>query len=128
MKISELWLREWVNPALDGQELAALLTMAGLEVDAINPVAGDFTSVIVAKVLSTAPHPQADRLTLCEIDINGAQSLKVVCGATNVRAGLKVALAQVGAQLPGGLSIKDILFTRRAFSRNALFGHRIRFN
>lgn len=107
MKISELWLREWVNPDLDGQELAALLTMAGLEVDAINPVAGDFTSVIVAKVLSTAPHPQADRLTLCEIDINGAQSLKVVCGATNVRAGLKVALAQVGAQLPGGLSIKE---------------------
>lgn len=106
MKVSELWLREWVNPSLDIQQLAARLTMAGLEVDAINDVAGVFDRVIVAQVTNTSPHPQADKLTLCEIN-TGETSLKVVCGAANVRAGLKVALAQIGANLPGGLLIKE---------------------
>src|ERR1700742_519708 len=101
MKVSELWLREWINPALDEQQLAALLTMAGLEVDAVSPVAGVFDKVIVAQVISTSPHPQADRLTLCEVDAGRENPLKVVCGASNVRAGLKVALAQIGANLPG---------------------------
>ncbi|MBA3537653.1 MAG: phenylalanine--tRNA ligase subunit beta [Tatlockia sp.] len=108
MKVSELWLREWVNPSLlDEQQLAALLTMAGLEVDIVSPVAGVFDQVIVAQVLSTSPHPQADKLTLCEINTGAENPLKVVCGASNVHAGLKVALAQVGANLPGGLHIKE---------------------
>lgn len=106
MKVSELWLREWVNPSLNCQQLATLLTMAGLEVDAVNPVAGIFDKVIVAQVLKTTPHPQADKLTLCEI-YTGSEVLKVVCGASNVRTGLKVALAQIGANLPGGLLIKE---------------------
>ncbi|KTC85136.1 phenylalanine--tRNA ligase subunit beta [Legionella brunensis] len=107
MKISELWLREWVNPSLDEQQLAALLTMAGLEVDAVNPVAGQFEGVIVAQVINTKPHPQADKLTLCEVDAGEGQVLKVVCGASNVRKGLKVALAQIGAHLPGDFIIKE---------------------
>ncbi|HHF7345629.1 TPA: phenylalanine--tRNA ligase subunit beta [Legionella feeleii] len=107
MKVSELWLREWVNPSLNGQQLASLLTMAGLEVDAVTPVAGAFTGVIVAEVLNTTPHPQADKLTLCEINTGAGKPLKVVCGAANVRQGLKVALAQIGANLPGGLVIKE---------------------
>ncbi|ARG99321.1 phenylalanine--tRNA ligase subunit beta [Legionella micdadei] len=107
MKVSELWLREWVNPSLNEQQLASLLTMAGLEVDAVTPVAGVFEQVIVAQVMSTKPHPQADKLTLCEVNTGSASPIKVVCGAANVRAGLKVALAQVGANLPGGLVIKE---------------------
>jgi phenylalanyl-tRNA synthetase beta chain len=107
MKVSENWLREWVNPALDGQQLASLLTMAGLEVDAINPVAGQFDHVIVAHVINVQSHPQADKLSLCEINTGKNPLLKVVCGAQNVRPGLKVALAQVGATLPGGLLIKE---------------------
>lgn len=107
MKLSELWLREWVNFSLTENELAAQLTMAGLEVDAVSPVAGAFTHVIVAEVLSTKPHPDADKLTLCEVNINAEEPLKIVCGAVNVRPGLKVALAMIGAQLPGGLKIKE---------------------
>ncbi len=107
MKLSKLWLREWVNFSLTEQELADQLTLAGLEVDAISPVAGEFSNVVVAQVLSTRPHPNADKLTLCEVNINTDKSLAIVCGASNVRAGLKVALAMVGAQLPGGLKIKE---------------------
>ncbi|MDP1603097.1 MAG: phenylalanine--tRNA ligase subunit beta [Legionella sp.] len=107
MKVSENWLREWVNPALDSQQLASLLTMAGLEVDAINPVAGIFEQVIVAQVINVTSHPQADKLSLCEISTGKDALLKVVCGAQNVRPGLKVALAQIGATLPDGLVIKE---------------------
>ncbi|KTD59962.1 phenylalanine--tRNA ligase subunit beta [Legionella shakespearei] len=107
MKLSKLWLREWVNFTLTEQKLADQLTMAGLEVDAVSPVAGEFTHVVVAEVLSTKPHPDADKLTLCEVNANTDKPLKIVCGAANVRAGLKVALAMIGAQLPGGLQIKE---------------------
>ncbi|KTD17541.1 phenylalanine--tRNA ligase subunit beta [Legionella jordanis] len=107
MKVSELWLREWVNPALEGEQLASLLTMAGLEVDSVSSVAGSFNAVVVAEVLNTMPHPQADKLTLCEVNDGTGKTLKVVCGASNVRSGLKVALARVGAHLPGGLTIKE---------------------
>ncbi|CEG55823.1 phenylalanine--tRNA ligase subunit beta [Legionella fallonii] len=107
MKVSKLWLHEWVNFSLTEQELAAQLTMAGLEVDSVSPVAGEFTQVVVAEVLSTKPHPDADKLTLCDVNAGADQVLKVVCGARNVRPGLKVALAMVGAQLPGGLKIKE---------------------
>ncbi|KTD68532.1 phenylalanyl-tRNA synthetase, beta subunit [Legionella steelei] len=107
MKLSKLWLREWVNFSLTEQELAHQLTMAGLEVDAVSPVAGEFTQVIVAEVLSTKPHPNADKLTVCEVNANTDKPLQIVCGASNVRAGLKVALAMVGARLPGGFNIKE---------------------
>lgn len=107
MKLSKLWLREWVNFSLTEQELADQLTMAGLEVDAVNPVAGEFNQVIVAQVLSTKPHPDADKLTLCEVNIGADKPLKIVCGAANVRPGLNVALAMIGAKLPGGLQIKE---------------------
>lgn len=107
MKLSELWLREWVNPSLTVQTLASQLTMAGLEIDALNPVAGTFDKVIVAEVTGTKVHPQADRLTLCEVNIGGDICLQVVCGAANVRPGLKTALAMVGASLPNGMLIKE---------------------
>lgn len=107
MKISELWLREWVNPALTGPQLAAQLTMAGIEVDGLNPVAGSFDHVVVAAVMATKPHPQADKLTLCEVDAGTGEHLHIVCGASNVRPGLKVALAMIGAQLPGDIQIKE---------------------
>lgn len=107
MKLSKLWLREWVNFSLTEHELAEQLTMAGLEVDAVSPVAGEFTHVIVAEVLSTKPHPDADKLTLCEVNVNSDKPLQIVCGAANVRAGLKVALAMIGAVLPGGFKIKE---------------------
>lgn len=107
MKVSEMWLREWVNPSLSNEQLACQLTMAGLEVDALNPVAGSFNHVVVAHVVQTMPHPQADKLTLCEIDASTGALLQVVCGASNVRAGLRVALALSGAHLPGDFVIKE---------------------
>ncbi len=106
MKISELWLREWVNPSLTAEQLASQLTMAGLEVDAITPVAGPFSGVIVGEVVKTYPHPQADKLTLCEVRAADDEILKIVCGASNVRAGLKIPLATVGAKI-GDLKIKE---------------------
>lgn len=107
MKVSELWLREWVNPPLDAKELAGLLTMAGLEVDAVSPVAGAFEQVIVAEVMSTVPHSQANKLTVCQVNTGASTPVQIVCGASNVRPGLKVALAQIGANLPGGIQIKE---------------------
>lgn len=107
MKVSELWLREWVNPPFDGEALASQLTMAGLEVDSLHPVAGKFDKVIVAEVLETKSHPQADRLTICKVSTGLGEPLQIVCGASNVRAGLKVALAQVGATLPNDFVIKE---------------------
>lgn len=107
MKLSLLWLREWVNCLSTEQELADQLTMAGLEVDSVSPVAGAFSKVVVAEVLSTSPHPNADKLTLCEVKADNDNPLKIVCGAANVRPGLKVALAMIGAKLPGGMRIKE---------------------
>ena len=107
MKISEAWLREWINPPLSTQDLANQLTMAGLEVESLTPAAGAFDHVVVAKVVHTKPHPQADRLTLCEVDVGNGSPLAIVCGASNVRPGLMVALAKIGAHLPNGLVIKE---------------------
>lgn len=109
MKVSKAWLQEWVSSSLTGQQLAAQLTMAGLEVDAVSPVAGEFNSVVVAHVLRTTPHPQADKLTICEVDAGSSSPIQVVCGASNVCAGLKVALAMIGANLPGGMIIKETM-------------------
>lgn len=105
MKISESWLREWVNPPVSTEQLVQQVTMAGLEVDAVVPVAGHFNGVVVAQILSAETHPDAQKLRVCQVDAGG-EPLQIVCGAANARAGIKVPLAQVGAQLPGGLEIK----------------------
>ncbi len=106
MKFSEAWLRQWVNPSISTTELSAQLTMAGLEVDAIESVAGDFNSIVVGEVLSVKPHPDADKLRVCEVNIGGKENLSIVCGAKNVATGMKVPTALIGAQLPDGLQIK----------------------
>ena len=105
MKISELWLREWVSPDLDTAALAHQITMAGLEVDAIDPVAGVFSGVVVAEILSAEPHPDADKLRVCQVS-TGGETVQIVCGAPNARVGLKAPLAQIGGQLPGDFKIK----------------------
>lgn len=106
MKFSEQWLREWVNPDISTAQLAEQLTMAGLEVDAIDPVAGEFDNVVVGEVLSVEPHPDADKLRVCLVNIGAKDPVSIVCGASNVCVGLRVPTAQIGAQLPGGLKIK----------------------
>ncbi len=100
MKISEYWLREWVNHLLSTKELVNQLTMAGLEIDNITPVAPDFTQVIVGEVLSVASHPHAEKLTICQVNIGNTQPLTIVCGASNVQVGMRVPTALIGAQLP----------------------------
>jgi len=105
MKFSEQWLREWVNPNIGSQELMDQITMAGLEVDGFEPVAGEFSGVVVGEVESVEPHPDADKLRVCQVS-DGEQTVQVVCGAPNVRAGLKVPFAVVGAVLPGNFKIK----------------------
>lgn len=107
MQFSEAWLRSLVNPALNTQELGHLLTMAGLEVEALEPVAPAFNQVVVAEILSAEQHPNADRLQVCQVNVGEAQPLTIVCGAPNARAGLKTACALVGAVLPGGFPIKQ---------------------
>ncbi len=105
MKFSEQWLRTWVSPQVSREELVARLSMVGLEVDAVTPVAGDFSGVVVGEVLSTEQHPDADKLRVCQVS-NGSETFQVVCGAPNVRPGLKIPFAQIGAQLPGDFKIK----------------------
>ncbi|MBU2862708.1 phenylalanine--tRNA ligase subunit beta [Reinekea forsetii] len=105
MKISEKWLRQWVNPAITAQDMMDQITMAGLEVDGFEPVAENFSGVVVGEILTAKQHPNADKLQVCEVS-NGSETVQVVCGAPNARAGLKVAFAQVGAVLPGDFKIK----------------------
>ena len=106
MKFSEQWLREWINPDISTDELAHQLTMAGLEVDAIEPVAGTFTKVVVGEVLSLEKHPDADKLNVCQVNVGEAEPLTIVCGAANVRQGMRIPAALVGASLPGDFKIK----------------------
>ena len=106
MKFSEQWLREWINPAISTDELSHQLTMAGLEVDAIEPVAAAFTKVVVGEVLSVEKHPDADKLNVCSVNIGDQEPLNIVCGASNVRVGLRIPAALVGAVLPGNFKIK----------------------
>ena len=105
MKFSEQWLRGWVSPQVDRDELVARLSMAGLEVDSVTPAAGVFTGVVVGEVLSTEQHPDADKLRVCQVS-NGVETFQVVCGAPNVRPGLKIPFAMIGAELPGDFKIK----------------------
>ncbi|WP_284602864.1 phenylalanine--tRNA ligase subunit beta [Dickeya dadantii] len=106
MKFSELWLREWVNPAISSDALSEQITMAGLEVDGVEPVAGAFHGVVVGEVVECAQHPNADKLRVTKVNVGGDRLLDIVCGAPNCRQGLKVAVATVGAVLPGDFKIK----------------------
>lgn len=106
MRVSENWLREWVNPAVNTQQLADILTMAGLEVDSIEPAAPAFSGVVVAKVLKVTAHPDAKKLHVCDVDDGNGNVSKVICGASNVREGLIVAFAKVGAVLPNDFKIE----------------------
>ena len=108
MKFSESWLREWVNPSINTEELVDQLTMAGLEVDGVEQAAGIFSGVVVGEIVSIEPHPDADKLRICQVAGNGISNgsnkesdrTQVVCGAANARIGLKVPFATVGALLP----------------------------
>ncbi|NMC24588.1 MAG: phenylalanine--tRNA ligase subunit beta [Serratia sp.] len=106
MKFSELWLREWVNPAISSEALSDQITMAGLEVDGVDPVAGAFNGVVVGEVVECGQHPNADKLRVTKVNVGGDRLLDIVCGAPNCRQGLKVAVATVGAVLPGDFKIK----------------------
>lgn len=106
MQFSEKWLREWVNPALDTEALGHQLTMAGLEVDDIQPVAPPFTGVVIGQVESVAQHPDADRLRVAQVNIGSGELQQIVCGAANCAEGIRVPVATVGAVLPGDFSIK----------------------
>ncbi|QKQ70811.1 phenylalanine--tRNA ligase subunit beta [Acinetobacter sp. 10FS3-1] len=106
MKISENWLRTWVNPAIDSEKLSDQLTMLGLEVDELAPAAKPFTGVVVGEVLTVEQHPDADRLRVTTVNIGSGEPLQIVCGAPNVRAGMKAPVATIGAVLPGDFKIK----------------------
>lgn len=102
MKLSESWLREWVNPSIDSAELVEQITMAGLEVDGVESVAGNFSGVVVGEIISIEQHPDADKLRVCQVAGNGSDTVQVVCGAPNARQGIKIPFATVGAALPSG--------------------------
>jgi phenylalanyl-tRNA synthetase beta chain len=106
MQISEAWLRSYVNPAISTKELVEQLTMAGLEVGSVEPAAAKFSGVVVGEVLSMHQHPDADRLRICHVAVGEAEPLQIVCGASNVRVGLKIPAALIGAILPGDFKIK----------------------
>jgi len=106
MKISTQWLREWVNPPVDDAALADQLTLAGLEIEAIEPVVEAFEGVVIGHVKSVEQHPNADRLRVCQVSVGKPELLQIVCGAPNVHVGMRAPCALVGANLPGGVKIK----------------------
>ena len=105
MKFSEKWLRTWVDPQIGTQELCDQLTSVGLEVDAIEKLTGEFSGVVIGEIVEHKAHPNADRLSICNV-FDGSEKYSVVCGAPNARVGLKTAFAKVGSELSGGLKIK----------------------
>ena len=105
MKLSENWLREWVNPPATATELAHKLNMAGLEAEAEAMLSVLPNGIVVGRILKTAPHPQADRLRVCEVDAGTGEVLQIVCGAANARPGILVPAALPGAILPSGTQI-----------------------
>ena len=109
MQFPESWLREFCNPPLTTQQLADTLTMAGLEVEELKPVAPPFTKIVVGEIKSAAKHPNADKLQVCEVDVGQGVLLSIVCGAPNARVGIKVPCAMVGAELPPGEDGKPFL-------------------
>jgi phenylalanyl-tRNA synthetase beta chain len=106
VKVSFEWLRSWVDPGWDVPTLSARLTMAGFEVEGVEPACAPFAGVVVAEVLSCERHPEADKLTVCRVAHGTEAPVQVVCGAPNVRPGMRTALALVGAELPGGMKIR----------------------
>jgi phenylalanyl-tRNA synthetase beta chain len=107
MKFSESWLREWVNPSVDRKQLSDAITMAGLEVESISHVAEKFQGVVVGEVISVAKHPEAERLNICAVNAGTDKTLTIVCGASNVKAGMKYPAALEGAVLSSNLVIKN---------------------
>ncbi|MCQ9616467.1 phenylalanine--tRNA ligase subunit beta [Paenalcaligenes niemegkensis] len=108
MLLSESWLRSFVDASLDADTLSHRLTMAGLEVEDVCTAAPAFTQVVVGHIVDVSPHPDADRLRVCKVDDGSGELLQIVCGAPNAAVGLKVPVAQVGAELPGGLAIGPV--------------------
>jgi phenylalanyl-tRNA synthetase beta chain len=106
MKFSENWLRSLVNPPVDRDELCRRLTMAGLEVEAVEALGGGLDGVVVGEIVDCAPHANADKLRVCQVSIAKGVPLQIVCGAPNARVGLKAPLATIGARLPNGVEIK----------------------
>ena len=109
MQFPESWLREFCNPALTTEQLAETLTMAGLEVEELKPVAPPFSHIVVGEIKEAAQHPNADRLRVCQVDVGQSSLLTIVCGAPNARVGIKVPCALVGAELPPGDDGKPFL-------------------
>ena len=106
MRLPISWLRSWVAVPWSDSELAERLTMLGIEVESMTPAAPAFSGVVVAKIISAEAHPQADKLRVCKVSIGKGEPLQIVCGAPNARAGLRSALATVGALLPGEINIR----------------------
>ena len=106
MKLTRHWLSEFVDLAGSDAEVAATLTSIGLEVESVAPAAPLFSGVRVGEVLAASRHPKADKLSVCVVTTDGNDRLQIVCGASNVRVGLKVAVAMLGAELPGDIKIK----------------------
>ncbi|MCY1167574.1 Phenylalanine--tRNA ligase beta subunit [compost metagenome] len=109
MQFPESWLREFCNPSLTTEQLAETLTMAGLEVEELKPVAPPFTKIVVGEIRDAVQHPNADRLRVCQVDVGQGSMLNIVCGAPNARVGIKVPCAMVGAELPPGEDGKPFL-------------------
>src|SRR6476620_1046991 len=109
MQFPESWLREFCNPPLSTQQIADVLTMGGLEVEDLRPVAPPFTRVVVGEIKEAVQHPNADRLRVCQVDVGQGALLNIVCGAPNARVGIKVPCALVGAELPPGEDGKPFL-------------------
>jgi len=106
MKISENWLRTWVNPNISTDELVATLTMAGLEVDGTQVMGAELAGILVGKIVKAEQHPEADKLQVCKVDVGAEETLQIICGAPNAREGIKVAVAIIGCILPGDFKIK----------------------
>lgn len=106
MKISENWLRSWVNPNISTDELVAILTMAGLEVDGTEVMGAELAGILVGKIIKAEQHPEADKLQVCTVDVGAEENLQIICGAPNARQGIKVAVATIGCVLPGNFKIK----------------------
>ncbi|MCO7223773.1 phenylalanine--tRNA ligase subunit beta [Pleionea sp. CnH1-48] len=106
MKVSEKWLREWVNPDISTEDLAAQVTMAGLEVDSLEKVGEGLDGVVVGQIVKAEQHPDADKLRVCEVNVGAEENLQIICGAPNARDGIKVVVATIGSVLPGDFKIK----------------------
>ena len=106
MQISLAWLRSYVDPAINTDELVEQLTMAGLEIGSVEPAAAQFSGVVIGEVIAVQQHPDADRLRVCQVNVGTDEALQIVCGASNVRIGLKIPAALCGAVLPGDFKIK----------------------